>query len=74
MKLTEKEIERKAIIETSKLLLVFILSFSLVVSICYFFPFAIIYVVMAVLAIFGLSFTWLVLFVGVEQDIRDKNS
>jgi uncharacterized membrane protein YphA (DoxX/SURF4 family) len=71
-RLSTKEIEKKAAIETTILMLKVIGALTLVVGICYIFPFITAYVAYGFVILLFLFFIWFMIYIGVEQDIRHK--
>lgn len=72
-KLSRKEIEKKAAIETTKLMLTVLGMLTLVVGIFFLFPYIIEYVVDLSVIIMFLFFIWTMIYMKVEQDLIDDN-
>jgi protein-S-isoprenylcysteine O-methyltransferase Ste14 len=72
-KLSRKEIEKKAAIETTKLMLAVVGMLTLVVGIFFLFPYIIEYVVDLSVIIMFLFFIWTMIYMKVEQDLIDDN-
>jgi len=71
-RLSTKEIEKKAAIMTTKLMLIVLGALTLVVGICYIFPPITAYIAYGSVILLFLFFMWYMIYIGVEQDVRHK--
>ena len=71
-RLSTKEIEKKAAIETTKRFLIGVGVLLLVLGVIYFFPKLTGVILMVLILIALILLVWGILYIGVEQDIRHK--
>jgi uncharacterized membrane protein YphA (DoxX/SURF4 family) len=71
-RISTKEIEKKAAIRTTKLMLIVLGALSILVGICYLFPYLTGFIAYGSVILLFLFFMWCMIYIGVEVEVRDE--